>query len=320
MELIESAACNLMLAKAILNASPNSPSLMALSASVNPPIAFDAPVRISPSFMPAPAASNRVNRSVASSNAGAICVNSPAANSRNLPFATFILSEILSNAFALKSITNGMLPSWSLAVCISPLKSASSGRSSPPALPKMLIASADRSPSSVISLNFSASIAICSVGVLPAMSAIVSPRRVRTVLFFSLPCAASSMNFWSLLIEVPTLSAPTPLLSNARLSNMRLPAVSPVRALRSFIVPPRSSASLKVENVPAIASPTILIAPNPTASAAPALSIEPKDVFTPSLVFLTSSSMSPNSSLTLRSVSVRLMSFAENFTSRLIII
>ena len=110
-ELIESAAWSLMLSKAILKARPNSPSLIALSASVKPPIAFDAPVRISPSFMPAPAASNRVNKSVATSSAGAILSSSPAANSRNLPFATLMLSEMLSKAPALRSITPGMLPS-----------------------------------------------------------------------------------------------------------------------------------------------------------------------------------------------------------------
>ena len=129
MLLMLSAACSLMLSKAILNASPNSPSFRALSASVNPPIAFDAPVRISPSFMPAPAASNRVNRSVASSSAGAMLSSSPAANSKNLPFATFMLSEMLSKAPALRSITPGMLPSWSCAVFSSPEKSASRGKS-----------------------------------------------------------------------------------------------------------------------------------------------------------------------------------------------
>ena len=184
----------------------------------------------------------------------------------------------------------------------------------------MPIASADFSPLSLTPLSFSASNAICSVGVLPCMSAMVRPRRARVVMFFSLPCAASSMNFWSLFTDVPTLSAPTPLLSNARRSSSRLPAVSPVRSLRSFIVPPRSSASLNVSSVPVMAPIAALIAPKPRARPAPALTIEPKDVFTELAVFATESSMLLTEVLTLETVEVKPASVAENFTSRLIII
>ena len=215
---------------------------MALSASVKPPIAFDAPVMISPSFMPAPAASKFEISFVASSMAGASSLSKPAANSMNLFFAVAILSSMRAKACADSCITSGIDPSRSLASPSSLEKFFRIGNSCPPAFPKILIASADASPSSPTACKRSASNSICWVGVLPAMSAMVRPRRPSTSLFFSLPWAASSMNFWSLLIVPPTLSAPTPVYSKAFCSTAKFATVSPVRVLRSSSSPPIANA------------------------------------------------------------------------------
>ena len=77
--------------------------------------------------------------------------------------------------------------------------------------------------------------------------------------------AASTIAICSLLIIGPTLSAPTPAFSKARWRMARLPAVSPVRAERSFSWPPMATAALKAWTA---ARTPIKAAPIPTTAAA----------------------------------------------------
>ena len=81
-----------------------------------------------------------------------------------------------------------------------------------------------------------------------------------------------------------------------------------------------SSARPKSAKLPAMALPARFNAPNPTASAAPALTIEPNDAPTDFDTFLTVSSIVSVELLTFFTVSVKLTSFAENPTVMLLLI
>ena len=221
------------------------------------------------------------------SSIGVISLNIPAANSLNLPPMTVILSLIVSKVRAFLSMMSGMVPSSPFAFAIAPSKSCRNASVRPPDLPKNSIDAAARSAgvgSSEIAL---ASIWSCSVGDLSCISDQLRPRLPNFSRASSDPLDASTSIFCILLIDVPTLSAPTPLLSNARWSTSNLPDVSPVASDRSDNSPPRSSAALNVLNVPVMAEAASFTAANPKASAAPAFTILPKLMFTFSLVAAT---------------------------------
>ena len=249
---------------------------------------------------------------VMTSSIGVISPSTPAANSLNLPPMTLILSLIVSKVRALSSIILGIDPSSPFAFAIAPSKSCRNASVRPPDFPKNSIDAAARSAgvgSSEIAL---ASIWSCSVGDLSCISDQLRPRVLNFSWASSDPAAASTSTFCILLIDVPTLSAPTPLLSNARWSTSNLPDVSPVCSERSASSPPRSSASLNAPKVPVTAAAAILIAPNPSASAAPALAMLAKLAFTLELVLATVASRLLVESLTLFTVEVKPASVAPN--------
>ena len=207
---------------------------------------------------------------------------------------------------------SGMVPSSPFAFAIAPSKSCRNASVRPPDLPKNSIDAAARSAGVGSWEIAAASIWSCSVGDLSCISDQLRPRLPNFSRASSDPLDASTSIFCILLIDVPTLSAPTPLLSNARWSTSNLPDVSPVASDRSDNSPPRSSAALNVLNVPVTAAAAILIAPNPSASAAPALAMLAKLAFTLELVLATVASRLLVESLTLFTVEVKPASVAPN--------